>query len=142
VRQALAGQRRNGRTTALEEMVISRRGRQFKLRHYHSSSGVILRLHPTACASSGAIDLYLLFCLTPIVGGRDQRQCALNTNQDHGPNLNGESHVPVHLAPAPEDLIRAMDNSAPLESIPLANERIDNVDFDGGVVLDVLNRLR
>jgi len=27
----------------------------------------------------------------------------------------------------------------PLESIPLANERIDDIDFDGGVVLDVLN---
>jgi len=47
--------------------------------------------------------------------------------------------VPVHLAPALEDFIRAMEIPPPLESIPLANERIDDIDFDGGVVLDVLN---
>jgi len=35
-----------------------------------------------------------------------------------------------------------MDNPPPLESIPLAVERIDDIDFDGGVALDVLNRLR
>src|SRR5437016_3942051 len=84
----------------------------------------------------------LLFCVTSIVGGRDHRQCALDTNQDHRSDFKGESHVPVHLAPAPEEFIRAMEYPLPLESIPLANERIDDIDFDGGVVLDVLNRLR
>jgi len=82
----------------------------------------------------------LPFGLTPIVGGRDQRQCALDTNQDHGSDFNNEPLVSVCLARALEDLIRAMDNPWPLESIPLANERIDDIDFDGGVVLDVLDR--
>jgi len=68
-----------------------------------------------------------------------QRHCALDTNQDHGSDFNGESLVPVHLAPALEVFIRAMDIPPPLESIPLANERIDDIDFDGRVVLDVLN---
>ena len=84
----------------------------------------------------------LPFCLTPIVGGRDQRQCTVDTNQDDGSHFKGESLVLVHLAPALEDLVRAMDNPPPVESIPLANERIDDIDLDGGVVLDVLNRLR
>jgi hypothetical protein len=64
----------------------------------------------------------LLFCRTPIVGGGDQGQCALDTNQNHGSDFNGESRVPVHLAPALEDLIRAMDNRPPLESMPFANK--------------------
>jgi hypothetical protein len=84
----------------------------------------------------------LLFCRTPIVGGRDQGQCAVDSNQDDRSNFTGGSGVPVHLAPVLEDFIRAMDNPPPLESIPFANERIDDVDFDGGVVLDVPDRLR
>src|SRR5713226_4849356 len=84
----------------------------------------------------------LLFCRTPIVGGRDQGQCALDTNQDHGSDFNSESLVPVHLAPALEDLIREMNNRPSLESIPLANKRIDDIDFDVRIVLDVVNRLR
>ena len=84
----------------------------------------------------------LLFCLTPIVGGRDHGQCAFDTNQDHRLDFKGESYVPIHPAPPLENLIRAMDDPPPFESISLANERIDDIDFDGGVVLDVLDRLR
>jgi hypothetical protein len=82
----------------------------------------------------------LLFGCTLIVGGRDHGKCAVDTNQDHGSDFNGGSPVPVHLAHALKDLIRAMDKPTPLESIPFANERIDDIDFDGGVVLDVLDR--
>ena len=66
----------------------------------------------------------LLFCLTPIVGGRAQWQRALDMNQDNGSDFNGESFVPIHLAPTLEDFITAMDNPSPLESIPFANERL------------------
>src|SRR5882762_4954536 len=55
----------------------------------------------------------LLFCLTPIVGGRDQGQCAVDTNQDHRPDFSGGSLLPVHLAHRLEDLTRAMDNPPP-----------------------------
>ena len=40
-----------------------------------------------------------------------------------------------------EHIIRAMDNPPSFESIAFANERVDDIDFDGGIVLDVLNRL-
>ena len=78
-----------------------------------------------------------------IVSGRDHGQCALDTNQDHGSDFNHQSRmsrIPVYLHPA--NLFRAMDNSPPLESVPFPNERIDDIDFDTGVVFDVLNRLR
>lgn len=52
----------------------------------------------------------------------------------------GDSRIPLHLAHALEHIIRAMDNPPPLESIPFANERVNDIDFDGGVVLDVLDR--
>src|SRR6266481_29706 len=101
-------------------------------------SGVIPELAPVAAPSI----FDLLFSIAPIVGGRDQGQCAVDTKQDHGSDFNDESRVPVHLAPALEDLIRAMDNPPTLEPIPFSKERIDDIDFDRGVVLDVLNRLR
>jgi hypothetical protein len=84
----------------------------------------------------------LLLCLTPIVGGRDHGQCAVDTNQDHRSNFMGDSRVLVDLASALEHLVRAMDNSPPLESISFADERIDDINFDGRVALDVPDRLR
>ena len=86
--------------------------------------------------------LDLLFGCTLIVGGGDHGKCAVDTNQDHGSDFNGGSPVPVHLASTLKDRIRAMDKPPTLESIPLANERIDHIDFDGWVVLDVPDRLR
>ena len=84
----------------------------------------------------------VLFRFATIIGWRDQGQCTIYTNQDHRLDFNGQSLVPVHLAPALEDIVRAMDNRLPLESIPLANKGIDNIHFNGRVVLDVLDRLR
>jgi hypothetical protein len=82
----------------------------------------------------------LLFCITSIISGGDHGQGALDLNQDNRSDFKGEPQIPIHLAPALKDLIGAMDNSSPLESIPLTNERIDDVDFNGRVALDVLNR--
>jgi hypothetical protein len=83
----------------------------------------------------------LLFRRTSIVGGRDQGYCTVDTNQDHGSDFSGDSRVPVHLAHALEHAIRTMNNLPPLESIPFANEWIDDIEFEGGVVPDVLDRM-
>ncbi|HEY6303123.1 MAG TPA: hypothetical protein VIX14_08655 [Terriglobales bacterium] len=80
--------------------------------------------------------------MTSIIIGRDQGQCAVDANQGHRSDFTGNPGVPVHPQSALEDAIRAVDNPVPLKSIPFANRRIDDINLDGGIVLDVPHRLR
>jgi hypothetical protein len=73
----------------------------------------------------------LLFGRTSIVGGRDQGYCAVDTNQDHSSDsvvTPGSRYIWHTRGNTPSDDGQPL----PLNRC-LANEGIDDMEFDGGV---------
>src|SRR5215204_5357690 len=77
-----------------------------------------------------------------VVGRGCERQGALHLHEDHGPDLVGDPTLAVECLSLLKQIPLREDRRGALEAVPLARDRVDDVDLYRRVVAQVLHRAR